>query len=152
MASTKERTFRINNKEAYAYKNTSCIKEVSIMKSKKCKECVMVINGIPFRYTSSTPAKWIWNISELRNAIRDYLGENEYESNCIRLEANFVFNQLKALQHYTLSVDECKGSIFTSELVIQFFPDKEIDTLDGEETVYISDEQKKHIREDEEKK
>ncbi len=143
MSITKDRTFRIYNKEAYAYKHTSCIKEISIFKHKSYKDCVMVINGIPFKYTSSTDAKWTWDIHTLRESIRDYLGENEYETNCIRLENNFVFNQLKALQYYTLNVEECKGSIFTSELVIQFFPDKEIEQLEGEEIVYVSDEQKK---------
>lgn len=142
MSTTKDRTFRLHNKEAYAYKNTCCIKEISIIRTKKCKECILLINGIPFTPTSITSDKWIWNIGKLRDMIRDFLGDNEYETNCIRLESNFVFNQLKALQYYTLTVNECKESIFTSELVIQFFPDKEIDQLEGEETIYISDIQK----------
>ncbi len=142
MSVVKDRTFRVYNKESYAYKHTSCIKEIHIIRTPKCKECIMMINGIPFPATSVTSTKWTWDISLLRNTIRDFLGDNEYETNCIRLESNFVFNQLKALQYYTLNVEECKGSIFTSELVIQFFPDKEIDQLDGEEIVYISDIQK----------
>lgn len=124
MSQTKERTFRIYSKESYAYKHTSCIKEISIIRTKKYKGCIMVINGIPFQPTNITPEKWTWDIKELRSTIRDFLGENDYEVNCSRLEANFVFNQLKALQHYTLNVEECKDSIFTSELVIQFFPIK----------------------------
>jgi hypothetical protein len=140
---TKERSLKIYKKEEYAYKNTSCIKSISINRPRNVKYMLLAINGIAIEPSSSTPSKWTWDFKIIREKIRDLFGETKHETNLIALESNFTYNSLKAIQHYTLSKDELKSSIFTTGLIVQFVPSTpSAEILEGNEIVYISDQQK----------
>lgn len=140
---TKSRTFKILKKEAYAYKNTCCIKSINVKKPKNIKTCLLYINQIPVPPSTSNKNEWIWDFEILREKMRDFLGDSQQEQSYMNLERTFVYNQLKAIQYYTLTTQEYMNSVFTSELMVQFAPYGDIDELEASEIVYLSDEQSK---------
>ncbi len=138
------RTFKIQKKDGYAYKNTSCIQLIKIKRHRQIRNLLLSINGVIIKHSNADTNYWYWDFSAIRNEIRSYLGESLYENDCMRLETMFTYNQLKAIQHYTLNYTELTTSIFTNECTVQFIPDNQtVDVLDGEEIVYYSDQQLK---------
>jgi hypothetical protein len=139
---TKERSFKIYKKEEYAYKNTSCIKSITITRPRNVKYMLLAINGVTIEPSSANPSSWTWDFKVIREKIRDLFGETKHETNLLALETTFTYNALKAIQHYTLPNDDLKSSIFTSGLIVQFVPSSpSAEILEASETVYISDQQ-----------
>ena len=142
--STKTRPFKLYKKEEYAYKNTSCIESIFVPVGKnntRMKGILLCINGIMIEPSHTDNTGWYWNFEEIRNNIREMLGETKRETELLALEATFTYNALKAIQHYKLTREQLKNSIFTSGLMVQFVPSTPVDILDANETVYISDQQ-----------
>jgi hypothetical protein len=146
---THVRSFKIIKKEAYAYKHTSCIKSIKVKRHRQLQQLILCINGVYLKCTNSDTNYYYWDFKDLRDNIREYLGETPYENECMCLEKMFTYNQLKAIQHYTLDYNELKSSIFTNECIVQFVPDNQnIDTLEAEEVIYYSDQQLKSKEEE----
>jgi hypothetical protein len=142
---TVNRDFKIFRKEEYAYKNTSCIKSISVKRNKSNKHvnnCILAINNVGILPSLTTPTQWMWDFGFIRDEIRDLLGEDKRETELIALESTFVYNALRCVQHYTLPTSELKNIVFTSALRLQFVPEQEVDMLDANEIVYASDVQK----------
>lgn len=143
---TINRDFKIFRKEEYAYKNTSCIKSISVKRNKSnkhIKHCILAINGVGILPSLTTPTQWMWDFSFIRGEIRELLGEDKRETELIALESTLVYNALRCVQHYTIPTNELKNIVFTSSLRLQFVPEEEIEILDANEIVYASDIQKK---------
>ena len=139
---TKERSIKSYKKEEYAYKNTSCIKSITINRPRNVKYMLLAINGVTIEPSSATPSSWTWDFKVIREKIRDLFGETKHETNLLALETTFTYNSLKAIQHYTLTSEELKSSVFTSGLIVQFVPSSpSAEILEGNEIVYISDQQ-----------
>jgi hypothetical protein len=138
---TKVRPFKVFKKEEFAYKHTSCIASIKVKKNKNIKECIIAINGTPLQPSSTDKEFWIFDFEQIRNTIREYLGETQYENDCLRLESTLTFNQLKCIQHYTIHKNTLKNIVFTSGIIFQFIPSTPVDLLECEEIVYISDQQ-----------
>jgi hypothetical protein len=139
------RKFKIFHKEDYAYKNTSLIKSIKVNRTKdtkKIKACLLCINNVPLEPNIATDKYWIWDFEIIREDIRELFGETKRENELLSLESTFVFNSLKAIQHYTQNKEVLKGSVFTSALRLQFLPDTEVEMLEADEIVYASDIQK----------
>jgi hypothetical protein len=143
MSNTKSRPFKILKAEEYAYKHTSCIKQITVKRPRNVKKCSICINGIALEPSSATSEQWTFDFEKIRNKIREYFGETEYENQCLRLESTLTFNQLKCIQHYTISKENLKYVVFTSGLLIQFLPTTPVEQLECEEIIYISDQQLK---------
>ncbi len=141
--STKNRSFKIYKNEHYAYKNTSCFKSITVKRSKQVKYMLLTINGVAIEPSSTSTDSWTWDFSILRENFRDLFGETQRETELIALENTLTYNGLKAIQHFTLSSAELKGSVFTSNLMIQFIPNNQNQNIfECEEIIYISDQNK----------
>ena len=141
---TKTRTFKIQKKDAYAYKNTSCIQSIKVKRHRQVRNLLLSINGVGIMPSKADTNYWYWDFGVIRKQIREYLGDTPYENECMRLETMFTYNQLKAIQHYSLNYTQLSTSIFTNECMLQFVPDNQtVDMLDAEEVVYYSDQQLK---------
>ncbi len=141
---TKDRSFKIYKKEEYAYKNTSCIKSITITRPRNVKYMLLAINGVTIEPSSANTSSWTWDFKVIREKIRDLFGETKHETNLLALESTFTYNALKAIQHYTLTNDDLKSSVFTSGLIVQFVPSSpSAEILEASETVYMSDQQLK---------
>jgi hypothetical protein len=149
---TKIRPFKLYKKEEYAYKNTSCIESIFVPKDKntiRMKNILMCINGIMIEPSHADNTGWYWEFEQIRENIREMFGETKRETELLALEATFTYNALKAIQHYKLTREQLKNSIFTSGLMVQFVPSTPVDILEANETVYISDQQQKQKQEQE---
>lgn len=141
---TKDRSFKIYKKEEYAYKNTSCIKSITITRPRNVKYMLLAINGVTIEPSSANTSSWTWDFKVIREKIRDLFGETKHETNLLALESTFTYNALKAIQHYTLTNDDLKSSVFTSGLIVQFVPSSpSAEILEASEIVYMSDQQLK---------
>ena len=125
-SSTREISFSLKD-NSYPFGNKiSLFTSIKIARVKSSK-ITLSVNGVHFNPTEITKKYWIWNVKSIRDKCRDILfPEDDLESGMKRIEANFVYNGLKAIQFYSnLSHDDLQNSIFSIDLDIDFHLDSD---------------------------